>query len=61
MPEWWEFGLVDVDRTADEIILTFRIPRDVKKEDVKVEFREGQIRIRLPRRRGGSWETIPIE
>ncbi|MEM2463847.1 MAG: hypothetical protein QXY07_04110 [Candidatus Bathyarchaeia archaeon] len=61
MPEWWEFGLVDVDRTADEVILTLRIPRDVKKEDLKVEFREGYIRVRLPRRRGGVWETIPIE
>jgi len=53
--------LLDVDKTADEVIMTLRIPKDVKKEDIKVEFREGQIRIRFPRRRGGAWETIPIE
>lgn len=53
---WW----MDVERTADEIILTLRVPRYLKKEDIKVEFREGRLRIRFPRR-GGEWEPIPIE
>lgn len=56
MPSW-----IDVERTADEVILTLKIPRDIKKEDVKVEYREGWIRVRFPRKRGGAWETIPIE
>lgn len=60
-PEWWMPSWLDVERTADEIVLTLKIPRDIKKEDVKVEFREGWIRIRFPRRRGGAWEAIPIE
>ncbi|MEM3618681.1 MAG: hypothetical protein QXK47_06400 [Candidatus Bathyarchaeia archaeon] len=60
-PEWWLPGWIDVERTADEVVLTLKIPRDVKKEDLKVEFREGCIRIRFPRRRGGAWETIPVE
>jgi len=55
MPGW-----LDVERTADEVILTLKIPRDVKKEEVKVGYREGRIRIRILRRRGGAWETIPI-
>lgn len=59
-PEWWLPYLVDVERTIEEIVLTLRIPRDLKKEDIKVEFREGQLRIRFPRR-GGEWEPIPIE
>jgi hypothetical protein len=60
-PEWWMLGWIDVERTAEEVILTLKIPRDVKKEEVKVEYRNGWIRIRIPRRRGGTWETIPIE
>ncbi|MEM1514464.1 MAG: hypothetical protein QXH24_00180 [Candidatus Bathyarchaeia archaeon] len=40
--------------------MTLRIPRYLKKEDVKVEYREGHLRIRLPRK-GGEWEPIPIE
>ncbi|MGB9740650.1 MAG: hypothetical protein ACP5IM_05545 [Candidatus Bathyarchaeia archaeon] len=59
-PEWWMPGWIDVERTADEIVFTLKVPRDVKKEEVKVEFREGRIRIRIPRKRG-TWETIPIE
>ncbi len=58
-PEWWAPYWVDVEKTTEEIILTLRIPRDVKKEDIKVEFREGYLRIRFPR--GGAWEKIPIE
>ncbi|MEM0049473.1 MAG: hypothetical protein QW424_05175 [Candidatus Bathyarchaeia archaeon] len=58
-PEWWPHW-IDVERTVDEVILTLRIPRDLKKEDIKVEFREGQLRIRFPRR-GGEWEPIKIE
>jgi HSP20 family molecular chaperone IbpA len=50
---------LDVERTAEEIILTLRIPRDVKKEEIKVEFKEGRVRIRFPRR--GLWEAIPVE
>ena len=50
-----------MERTADEVILTLRIPRDIKKEDIKVEFREGRLRIRFPQREGGTWETIPME
>jgi len=57
----WMPGWLDVERTADEVILTLKIPRDVKKEEVRVEYREGRIRIRMPRRRGRTWETIPIE
>jgi len=60
-PEWWTPYWIDVERTADEVILTLRIPRDIKKEDIKVEFREGRLRIRFPQREGGTWETIPIE
>jgi HSP20 family molecular chaperone IbpA len=60
-PEWWMPSWIDVERTADEVILTLKIPRDIKKEDVKVEYREGWIRVRFPRKRGGTWETIPIE
>ena len=60
-PVWWMLGWIDVERTADEVILTLKIPRDVKKEEVKVEYRDGWIRIRFPRRRGGKWETIPVE
>jgi HSP20 family molecular chaperone IbpA len=52
---------IDIERTADEIILDLKIPRDIKKEEIKVEYREGWVRIRFPRRRGGAWETIPIE
>jgi len=59
-PEWW-LGWIDVERTADEVILTLKIPRDVKKEEIKVEYRDGRIRIRFPRRREGAWEPIPIE
>jgi HSP20 family molecular chaperone IbpA len=51
---------VDVERTADEIVLNLRIPRDVKKEEIKVEYSDGRLRIRYPRRRAG-WERIPIE
>ncbi|MEM1587204.1 MAG: hypothetical protein QXX99_05420 [Candidatus Bathyarchaeia archaeon] len=58
-PEWWPHW-IDVERTVDEVILTLRIPRDLKKEDIKVEFREGQLRIRFPRR-DGEWEPIKIE
>lgn len=59
---WWEgpYHWVDVERTADEIILTLKIPRDVKKKDLKVEYKEGRLRIRYPRRRG-TWEHIPVE
>jgi HSP20 family molecular chaperone IbpA len=60
-PEWWMPSWIDVERTADEVILTLKIPRDIKKEDVKVEYREGWIRVRFPWKRGGAWETIPIE
>ncbi|KPV63300.1 MAG: hypothetical protein AOA65_1308 [Candidatus Bathyarchaeota archaeon BA1] len=64
LPElWWEEPppyWVDVERTADEIILTLRVPRDLRKEDVKVEYSEGRLRIRYPRRRG-AWEEIPVE
>lgn len=61
-PLWWEEPgyWVDVERTADEIILTLRIPRAVKKDDIKVEYKEGRLRIRYPRRRG-TWERIPVE
>lgn len=55
LPHW-----IDVERTANEIILTLRVPRHLKKEDIKVEYREGHIRIRLPRK-DGEWEPIPIE
>ncbi len=59
---WWEEPpyLVNVERTADEIVLNFRLPRDVRKEEVKVEYSDGQLRIRYPRRRG-HWERIPLE
>lgn len=63
-PEWypeWGYGLLDVERTADEVILTLGIPKDVKKEEVKVEFKEGRIRVRIPRRPRGTWEEIPLE
>ena len=60
-PVWWEEPYwMDVERTADEIILTLRLPRDLKKEDLKVEYTRGRLRIRYPRRRG-DWERIPIE
>jgi hypothetical protein len=32
MPDW-----IDIERTADEIILDLKIPRDIKKEEIKVE------------------------
>ena len=60
-PERWMPGWIDVERTADKVILTLKIPRDIKKEEVKVEYRNEWIRIRIPRRRDGTWETIPIE
>lgn len=59
--EPWPLYWVDVERTTEEIILTLRIPREVRKEDIKVEFREGAIRIRLPREKGEGWVPIPIE
>jgi hypothetical protein len=31
--EWWMPSWVDVERTADEVILTLKIPRDIKKGD----------------------------
>ena len=58
---WWEEPYwIDVDRTANEVILTLKIPKYVRKEDLKVEYREGRLRIRYPRREGG-WEEIPVE
>jgi len=62
LPVWWEEPpyWVDVERTADEMILNLRIPRDVKKEEIKVEYSDGRLRIRYPRRRA-EWERIPIE
>lgn len=59
--EWFLPPWIDIERTADEVILTLRVPRDVKKEEIKVEFREGALRIRLPRKKEGDWEPIPIE
>jgi HSP20 family molecular chaperone IbpA len=59
--EWWAPSWIDVERTADEVTLTLKIPSDVKKEDVKVEYKDEWIRIRIPRKRGGTWETILIE
>lgn len=59
--EWLLPYWIDVERTVEEVILTLRVPRDIRKEDIKVEFREGYLRIRFPRRRGGNWEPIPIE
>lgn len=55
LPDW-----IDVERTADEIVITLRLPKDLKKEEIKVEFREGVLRIRYPRK-GRGWEEIPIE
>lgn len=59
IPPWGEHPYwVDIERTPDEVILTLRIPRDIKKEDIKVEYTEGKLKIRYPRRE--TWERILV-
>jgi len=59
---WWEEPRwLDVESTLDEVIITLRLPREIKKEEIKVQYREGKLRIIYPRKKERDWESLPIE